>query len=327
MSFKEKILRILRRLFYGWHRKAEKRYRQLNRALLRSLSGETDPIASAPLVTNRRTSEEWRSLSPLWVLSTGRTGTNTLTELFRLSPKIDAYHEPSPELFQLSHDYFMENINDKQALLALMYARDEWVFRSFRDGYIYVETNNRVTYLSDLLQKLFPKSKFLYLHRNPYDFIRSGMRRRYYEEHLRDADRITPMSGDEFYDEWQSFSTIEKVAWNWRTVNQHSIDFLADLPDKQKMVLSSESLFNADKTQVDALFDFIVSADYRPSYTEAQKVLDTKHNAQKEGAFSKPGDWTDEQIAGVDRIIRPVAEQLSYKLFSSSSSEPKLHSK
>lgn len=326
MSIKESILRVLRRFFYRWQRKAEKRYHQLSRELLRTVSNEPDPIYAAQQITDRRVDDHWKTLQPVWVLSTGRTGTNTLTELFRLSPKIDPYHEPSPELFQLSHDYYMRNIDRQQALSALMYARDEWVFRSVRDSMIYVETNNRVTYLADLLLELYPQSKFLYLYRNPYDFIRSGMRRSYYDGHLRDPGRITPTSKDDYYDEWKAFSTLEKVAWNWRTVNRHCLRFLEQLPESQKIKLSSETLFTAGKQETDRLFDFIGSSEYHPPASEIQDVLGTRYNAQKKGSFSKADNWTDEQTASVDRIIRPVAQELSYQLLTPPS-EQKLHSK
>jgi hypothetical protein len=36
--------------------------------------------------------------APCFVLSTGRCGTQLLTTLFELHPKVDAHHEPAPEL-------------------------------------------------------------------------------------------------------------------------------------------------------------------------------------------------------------------------------------
>lgn len=326
MGIKEYILRIIRQFYYWRYRRTGKRYRQLNRALLRTIHEETNPTSSAPVITERRTDDQWKSLEPIWVLSTGRTGTHTLTELFQLSPKVDPYHEPAPELFQLSYDYYMGNIDRPGALSALKYARDERVFRSFRDGLIYIETNNRVTYLADLLLDLYPKSKFLYLYRNPYDFIRSGMRREYYHGHLRDAGRITPRADDKFYKEWQSFSDIEKVAWNWRAVNQLCISFMNKLPQNQQMSFSSESLFSANKELVDQLFDFIGSREYHPPTSAVDRVLDTKYNAQKRGSFSKPSDWTEGQARKVDQLIRPVANQLPYELMYSTNTDQEFHS-
>src|SRR5690625_618085 len=196
MSFKQYLLRATRNLLYRHYHNVKRRADQANRVLLRMSAPESDPIEQAPQITNRNTDERWKSLQPVWVLSTGRTGTSTLTRLLNLSPAIDAYHELGPELFQFSYDYFREDIESAQALRTLMYLRDELVFRSYRDGMVFVETNNRLTYIADLLAELYPGGKFIHIYRNPYDFIRSGMRRKYYRGHMRDYARITPAAGE-----------------------------------------------------------------------------------------------------------------------------------
>ncbi len=316
MSVQKHTLRILRNNLYRLYKSTEQKYRQANRLFLRSVASGPDPIETAPEVTDRRTGNAWMRFHPVWVLSTGRTGTHTLTELFRLSPKADAFHEPSPELFGFSYDYHMQRISRGEALRTLMYLRDEIVFRSYRDGFVYIETNNRVTYLADLLLELYPGSRFLYLYRNPYDFIRSGMRRRYFRGHMRDSTRIVPAPSDPYFGEWDHFSHIEKVAWYWAAVNSHCIRFTEQLPDRQNMSLASEELFEAPPPLVNQLFDFIGSAGYHPPASEVRRVMGTKHNAQKKGSFSRPKDWSDKQIAQVDRIVGPVAQKLSYRLLT-----------
>lgn len=325
MSIQKNTLRVLRNSLYRLYKNTGQRFRQVNRSFLRHVTSGPDPVETAPEITDRRTNNDWKRLQPVWVLSTGRTGTNTMTELFRLSPLTDAFHEPSPELFQFSYDYHMDHISRDEALRALMYLRDEIVFRSSRDGLIYIETNNRVTYLADLLLELFPESRFIYLYRNPYDFIRSGMRRRYYRGHMRDSTRIIPKASDPYYREWDSFSDIEKVAWYWASVNSHCIRFTEQLPDRQKMDLASERFFEMAPPLVDQLFSFIGSDEYHPPVSDVERTMGAKHNAQTEGSFSRPKDWTDEQMARVDRIIGPVARELSYRLFTHEETHSSLH--
>ncbi len=304
----------MRNTLYQRYKKAGEQFRKINRSFLRSVSPAADPIEDAVTITDRRTDDAWKTLQPVWVLSTGRTGTNTLTELLKLSPFIDAFHEPAPELFQFSHDYYSGNISRGEALRALQYLRDESVFRSFRDGFVYVETNNRVTYIADLLLELYPRSKFIFVHRNPYEFIRSGMRRGYYQHHMRDSARIEPRPEDAYHAEWNHWSEIEKVAWNWSSVNRHCLEFMQELPDEQKMVFSSETFFSADQSLINKLFHFIGSGDYRPPESDVKRVMGKKHNAQTQGSFSKPEDWTQSQFESVNRIVAPVAETLSYSI-------------
>jgi hypothetical protein len=316
MSIKKNTLRILRNTLYRRYKKAGERFRKVNRSFLRTVSPDAAPIADAVTITDRRTDEAWIRLQPVWVLSTGRTGTNTLTELLKLSPFIDAFHEPAPELFQFSHDYYSGNISGEEALRALQYLRDELVFRSSRDGFIYVETNNRVTYVADLLLELYPQSKFIFVHRNPYEFIRSGMRRGYYQHHMRDSARIQPLPDDACHGEWENWSEIEKVAWNWSRVNAYCLEFVQELPDNQKMVFSAESFFSGDQSLINNLFHFIGSEDYRPPKSDVERVMGKKHNAQRQGSFSKPKDWRQKQLENVERIIASVAAELCYPLLS-----------
>ena len=316
MSFKQQSLRIIRNYLYRHFQRTKHRFEQANRSLLRSLEPEKKPIEQAPQITNRRTDDRWKSIEPVWVLSTGRTGTNTMTELLKLSPAIDAFHEPAPELFQFSYDYFMDQIDRRKARKSLIYLRDELVFRSLRDGFTFVETNNRVTYIADLLLQLYPSSKFIYIYRNPYDFIRSGMRRSYYSGHMRDYARIHPTRSSLSYDDWDTFTHLQKVAWNWKTVNRHCLSFMENLPDHQKMSFSSESFFKAQPSLTKTLFNFIGSSSYHPPSSDIRRVMGQKHNAQEKGQFSKPDNWSDQQVEQVNKIIAPVANKLSYELIS-----------
>lgn len=313
MNFKQKILRIIRNALYKRYKKAGQRFRKANRALLRATSDEAKPIKKAPVVTSRRTGDQWKKLQPVWVLSTGRTGTHSLTELLALSPRLDVRHEPTPELFDFSYDYYKKKCERPEALQALQYLRDEIVFRTARDGMVYVETNNRLTFIADLLLELYPQSKFIYIYRNPYDFVRSGMRRKYYDGHLRDAARITPNPSDAYATQWSGFTEIEKTAWNWATTNAFSLQFMEELPDTQKLQFSSEELFAADLSFMHHLFDF-VGSNYCPPETDIRRVMGQKHNAQQKGVFKKPKNWSDAKIAQVNAIIQPVVSQLGYAL-------------
>lgn len=317
MSLRKSNLRILRNFLYRRFKKAEERFRKINRSFLRAVMPDSNPIDEAPQITNRQTDDRWQSIRPVWVLSTGRTGTNTMTELLKLSPRIDAFHEPAPELFQFSYDYYKGELASPDALKTLMYLRDELVFRSYRDGFIFVETNNRLTYVADLLLTLYPASKFIHIYRNPYEFIRSGMRRNYYSGHMRDYARIQPREDESsYYEGWKDFTDLEKVAWNWKEINKLCLDFMQDLPNHQKMSFSSEAFFNANSDLVNNLFTFIGSAYYRPPQSDVNRVMGTKYNAQKEGQFSRVTEWTTPQLKKVNSIITPVARKLSYELLS-----------
>ena len=125
-------------------------------------------------------------LQPVFVLSTGRCGTKTLAALADLIVDIDSHHEPDPKLFEVSYLYCMGLCSDApenfwQGLLAEN--RDELIRQAVRTDKVYFETNNRLALLSELLIKRYPKAKFIHIVRHPCDFVRSGMRRNYFNNH------------------------------------------------------------------------------------------------------------------------------------------------
>ena len=52
------------------------------------------------------TGNSWKDTSRAFVLSTGRSGTATLAELFDLSSEINSHHEPPPNLLKETQSAF-----------------------------------------------------------------------------------------------------------------------------------------------------------------------------------------------------------------------------
>jgi hypothetical protein len=121
--------------------------------------------------------KNWTNTQPVFVLSTGRTGTMQLSAVLNLSPDIFAVHEPRPSLVKVAKDAYINGYPEDKWIDIVQSARDELIAYAHHKQKIYVETNNRLTFLAKALSKAFPKSKFIHLHRHPYEVIRSGMRR------------------------------------------------------------------------------------------------------------------------------------------------------
>src|SRR5699024_9278620 len=122
--------------------------------------------------------------------------------------------------------------------------------------------------------------------------------------------RLKPTPQDAQHKAWSGFTDLQKVAWNWSTVNRQCLDFMGALPEDQAMSFSSEAFFGAKSSLIHDLFNFTGSADYLPPSPDIERVMGTKHNAQQEGRFSKPKNWSDQQVRQVNDIIAPVAARL-----------------
>ena len=113
-----------------------------------------------------------------FILSTGRAGTQYLTELLNELPGLQALHEPQPELLYASRWAYEHQEKTEMLEAAFLAARYEFIRNAHLSGLRYVETNNRLCFLADGIAKAFPKARFIHLVRHPEAFIRSGLQRK-----------------------------------------------------------------------------------------------------------------------------------------------------
>lgn len=123
----------------------------------------------------------WRRSTCVFVLSTGRCGTKTLTHLLKLSSTVYARHEPAPRLYAEALDAYLSNLMPTTRYRAIFTAaRAPDIGAAFLRGQVYAETSNWLTFFSPIIRDLLPNAKFIHLVRHPRDVVRSGMRRKWY---------------------------------------------------------------------------------------------------------------------------------------------------
>lgn len=250
----------------------------------------------------------WREAPCTFVCSTGRTGTVTLTQLLALSPQVHAVHEPIPRLIHASHEAFVDRCASPYWSTVVLAARDDILCDVHRRGLIYVETSNRLTFLAPALASTFPASRFVFLHRHPYEYVRSAVRRRYYDGHHWDFARPTPRPDDPMAGAWHELSAAERSAWLWATVNAEIAAFVASLPPERVLTLGSDALFAGDPADVEAIFGLVGASP--PAAAAVRKVLDRPLNAQSTGEFDL--DVSTKRL--VDKLVGPMAETLGHVL-------------
>ncbi len=251
----------------------------------------------------------------LFVLSTGRVGTQSLAALLDLSPKIRAHHEPRPKLFGLSRlAYIHEGAPAVREVLqeAFLAARADLILESFACQYVYAETSPQATFLAPTIWQTCPSARFIHLVRHPASVVRSGMRRKWYQGQADDATRITPRPTDPFYKQWATLSPLEKNIWLWAETNRWILSFLEQLPPERRLFIQSESLFAGDKATIQALFAFAQTP--LPAPKSVRTVLAKRLNAQSQGQFPPLEEWPQEWRQQLQRIAGEVATRLGYTL-------------
>lgn len=259
---------------------------------------------------------DWQLHRCAFVLSTGRSGTDTLHRLWGLSDAIDAHHEPWPTLTrerqQALHDLHRCQDHYWNIFAA---ARGHAISRARRAGRVYAESSARMTFLAPALLERMPNTAFVFLHRHPSLVVRSGMRRGWYRNHPDDATRIRPAPGSEAGSRWATMSRFERICWYWDAYNRFVLDWLDGLPPSAQQrifMVASADLFSADARALQQVF--AAAGVPVPQREQVLACLAMRYNAQKQGAFATTDTWSEEHRAVLWRICGDTAQRLGYEL-------------
>jgi hypothetical protein len=256
----------------------------------------------------------------VFVLSTGRAGTQTLASILNLSSLIFSYHEPSPKLYSLSkiaYKFSDQLINNNSELIDIfvegfLIARKDLLNYSIQFNKGYVETSPQNTFLAPAIVSAIPQARFIHLVRDPRYVVRSGIRRKWYGGNLADKNRIEPNRQTRESYKWENYSLFEKNAWLWAETNRKIEEFLQTLPHQQKLFVKSESLFNNDQETIQDIFAFAKSS--LPSKAKLSRVLKRKLNHQRTGEFLQVDEWEENLMSTLKSMTGDLITRYGYSL-------------
>ncbi|MCH8013064.1 MAG: sulfotransferase [Candidatus Marinimicrobia bacterium] len=235
----------------------------------------------------------FKNSKPVFVLSTGRCGTDLLVKLFCAFKAGKVYHEPKPEMVYSSKvAYELSENGLKARMLGFISGRYDALRESFLRNQRYIETNNRITFFSDAIYEMFPNSKFIHLVRHPGDFARSGIRRRYYYGHDYDDGRLTPVKTDPIFIQWDNMSQLKKIGWLWNETNQYIESIKNKFASDRIITIKAENLFRDPSTFI-TICSFLDLSP--PNEKKIKSILKKPRNVQYKGFFPRYTDWSDEQ--------------------------------
>lgn len=244
----------------------------------------------------------------VFVISTGRVGTQTLARMLDLSPHVDSYHEPSPTLASVSaHAYAAaeRQVTSPEEWDRVVDAgRAEFVALSWQKQRVYAETNNRLSYLAPTIARFFPASRFVFLHRHPYEVIRSGANRGWYDYNRWDWCRIRPRPDDPYHDRWDGMDATQRIAWLWSATNAFIQDALGALERRRWLELSAADLFADGAAAANATLRLVGVPELEEN--SVRPLARLRLNADDPPAVPIP--------VAAKRIVAPVAERLGYPL-------------
>ena len=247
-------------------------------------------------------------MNPVFVVSTGRAGSELLVKLMRESKIGTVCHEPRPRMFYGSKLLFetKQDIQSKQ--IAYLNARYDLLKKAYLEENRFIETNNRNTFFISALDKLFPKAKFIHLVRHPGDFVRSGIRRKYYNGNENDDSRIHPKKNEKAFSKWGIFSDIEKVGWLWNCTNNIIEEEKIHLNDDKILLIKSEDLFYKPDTYnkiCSFLNHSLLNVD------KINRIIKKPVNKQKNSSYPKWDDWAEGKKSLLINIT-PLGKKYGY---------------
>ena len=242
-----------------------------------------------------------------FVMSTGRSGTQTLSEMFKMAENARVWHHPQPYMIQETLGAYRDEIDIGPTFWA---GRGQIIREAWDQGLIHGETDHNMTPFCGEIARAVPGAKFLILVRDPREFVRSGMRRNYYRGVGEwEEGRLRPRQDEEHFAEWSARSQFEQVCWLWRETYAHIEALRSEIGDDRVCVVRFEDLIAGPET-TEKLFDFLGLNGFDEQ--QARQILNLKMNSQKGGDFAHPSQWSDEMHQICWREVGQIAEIYGY---------------
>jgi hypothetical protein len=226
-----------------------------------------------------------------FVVSTGRSGSQTIARVLSQHPGVKCLHEPRPQMIRLSTElaHGIKTAADVEEELRAIFCESS-VFPADR---MYGESDQKYWNLIPILARLLPNSRFIWLIRDGRDVAASKYATTWFREeekqqgtadsadltlrwmHYReDGARAGCFSGEQ----WTAMPVFEKICWSWQHVNEGIEREIGDLPRDRWAMIRLEEL----EERIGDLF-WLLAVDSSPVKVE-------QHN-RSAGAVKRWEEW------------------------------------
>ena len=236
---------------------------------------------------------------PVFIVSSGRSGTALIENIFREDPIVEAHHE-----------YLCTHVQKTACLWTMGCIERQQAIDHLADIYcpavkyskkrIFLDSSNKASWIIDLLIEIFPKAKFAHLIRDGRKVVSSYFYKLFDECYDDDSveilsravlgENIYPPPEKKYY--WPLSSKkssakteiarktqFERICWHWGEINRVISDSLLEVPDNQKYTVRLEDLVSSEK----------IFGDFR-SFVGATPRADIFEKLKKPHNVNKPFD-------------------------------------
>lgn len=212
----------------------------------------------------------------IFVLSTGRSGSNAIIKILQQHPQAEAYHDSFPPIYTWSCQYLYQE-ETKEQIKDKLHALYNAV--NMQKGQAHIQSDQKLAPLVGILAQLFPSAKFIWLIRRAEKFISSSYPRGWFQDkefgypqrenvffrpgieasvfdavHRTHGARVGAFSETE----WQQILPFERNCWYWSYWNQLIEKELGNIAPSRWIQLQLEDL----GSKLPEVLDFIGLAKY-----------------------------------------------------------------
>lgn len=258
--------------------------------------------------------QDWDDIQKIFIISTGRTGTQFLARLFNSSPDISAHHEPIPDFLKLGTSFARGELDEAKVGSTVRRGRRA-IARKLRHKNIvtYVESNNRLFSLIPILRREFINYKIVHVVRDGRDYVRSGMSRPWYSNddfylpnrwftHMLSPRRLRACDfpEDPYASKWHKMSIFEKICWRWQ--KKDGFIYEATNGYNDAITVTFKKLFKTeDYRGLKRICDF-TKLPYELHRTIFDRMKSNRINSTTTYALPKWTNWTKKQKTTFDHI-------------------------
>jgi hypothetical protein len=256
-----------------------------------------------------------------FAIGTGRCGTEFISKVINLEPKIYSVHERNP-LNETFHRYckWYDLPVDSEGFLQTK----EYEIQQDLENHLF--SFEASAYLSLSIQELYYRfgAKFLLLVRTPERVVNSYLRKGWYEQPaIRANPNLAPgyqnyckefhhslgriMPSQEKFLQWNQMSRIGKIAWYWNALNAKVLEQFEGLPETHWRIEKLENLSYNRYIEIAEFFGF--QAAIAPQTYE--NIVLNRPNAKSN--VPTIATWTSTQIEEFETEVEPMAKRLGYE--------------
>ncbi len=219
-------------------------------------------------------------------------------------------------LLRMSNKNFLDQLDHDLATEHVIRYRKKFIENT--EGSFYLEASSEYYGILDLFPDVFDQYKVVYIIRDGRDWVTSkmnfgegGYSRTWFHRVISPIfPTAAQMRTDQYYPEWNSFDSFQKLCWTWSRLNKFAFKVSKRVPNIR--IFRFEDLFYG-QDRVDHLTEMVtylvpsnnIIRGRMPDWTN-QKI----HKSS--GEFPAWENWTDFQQEQFDNICGPLMRKFDY---------------